>query len=164
MADKLTDDTNGKPSQYQVGYKKPPSHTRFKSGVSGNAKGRPKGSRNFVTVISKELDRLIEVTENGRRRKISKREAIVKQTVNKAAAGDPKATNTLLNEVRCHETATQPSASHTELTAAADLTVMKNILDRIRQSQPPVAEPKHDQEPASGEATTPKPASDRGEL
>lgn len=164
MPDDFDDDTDGKPSQYQVGYQKPPSHTRFKPGVSGNAKGRPKGSRNFSTVIDRELNTRIEVTENGKRRRISKREAVVKQTVNKAAAGDPKATTILFNEVRFHEATAQPATIHTELTAAEDLTVMKSILERIRQSQAPVAEPKQDQEPASEAATSPKPDSDKGEL
>jgi len=31
------------PTQYKVGYKRPPVSTRFKAGRSGNPKGRPKG-------------------------------------------------------------------------------------------------------------------------
>src|SRR5205823_6157875 len=30
--------------EYQVGYRKPPQHSRFKNGQSGNPKGRPKRS------------------------------------------------------------------------------------------------------------------------
>src|SRR5687768_11122353 len=33
-------------SAYQVGYGKPPVHSRFKPGQSGNPRGRPKGARN----------------------------------------------------------------------------------------------------------------------
>jgi hypothetical protein len=62
--------------QYPVGYKKPPRHTQFKPGMSGNAKGRPKGAKNFATVLEHELRARIEVTENGKRKRISKREAI----------------------------------------------------------------------------------------
>jgi hypothetical protein len=97
----------------EVGYKRPPRHTRFKPGQSGNLKGRPKGTKNFATVMDKELSTKIEVTENGRRRRISKREAIVKQTVNKAASGDPKATVVLLNEARFHESQNQSPVAHT---------------------------------------------------
>src|SRR5215472_11830443 len=85
-------------SKYPVGYKKPPRQTQFKPGQSGNAKGRPKGSKNCKTVFEKELRTPIPVTENGKRKKISKLEAIIKHTVNKAAGGDPKATVVVLNE------------------------------------------------------------------
>ena len=39
---------------YEVGYKKPPIHTRFKPGVSGNPKGRPKGTKNLATDLAEE--------------------------------------------------------------------------------------------------------------
>jgi hypothetical protein len=131
----------GSDSQYPIGYKKPPSHTRFQPGMSGNAKGRPKGSRNFSTVIAKELDTKIDVTENGQRRRISKREAIVKQAVNKAAGGDLKATITVLNEARPYETSAQPVLGAGLLITPEDQTVMANILERIRRSQPSVSSP-----------------------
>ena len=122
--------------QYPVGYKKPPRHTQFKPGMSGNAKGRPKGAKNFATVIEKELRARIEVTENGKRKRISKRQAIAKQTVNRAAAGDPKATSTLLNEARFQESQNQLPITQTPVTGAEDQMVMENILQRIRLSQP----------------------------
>ena len=34
---------SGDGADYEVGYGKPPKHTRFKKGQSGNPKGRPKG-------------------------------------------------------------------------------------------------------------------------
>jgi hypothetical protein len=33
--------------KYPIGYRKPPTETRFKPGTSGNPKGRPKGRRNL---------------------------------------------------------------------------------------------------------------------
>nr|WP_306262013.1 DUF5681 domain-containing protein [Pararhizobium sp. IMCC21322] len=33
-------------ADYEVGYAKPPQSSRFKPGMSGNPKGRPKGARN----------------------------------------------------------------------------------------------------------------------
>ena len=47
-------------TEYKVGYGKPPKSSRFKSGSSGNAKGRPKGSKNLKTSdpASHDVDRL----------------------------------------------------------------------------------------------------------
>src|SRR5882724_5648701 len=75
-------------SDYQVGYGKPPQHTRFKKGESGNPTGRPKGSKNLTTLLEKELKQRVMITENGRRRRITKQEAMVKHLVNKAVSGD----------------------------------------------------------------------------
>src|SRR4051812_22064444 len=65
--------TDGSDSTYSVGYKMTPHRTRFQPGHSGNPKGRPKGTKNFATVIDEELRVPIEVTENGKRKRISKR-------------------------------------------------------------------------------------------
>jgi hypothetical protein len=75
-------------AEYEVGYGKPPKKKRFKKGQSGNAAGRPKGSKNFLTVLGKALNEQVIVTERGRQRSISKLEAMVTQLVNRAAGGD----------------------------------------------------------------------------
>ena len=77
---------------YEVGYKKPPVHTRFQKGQSGNPRGRPRGSKNLSTLLIEALDKLVVVTENGKRRKIAKRELGIAQLVNKFAMG-PTATS-----------------------------------------------------------------------
>jgi len=87
MAKKETDETPSS-REYDVGYGKPPRATRFPKGQSGNPRGRPKRSRNTSTLLAKAFNELIVVNENGKRRRITKREAMVKQLVTKAAAGD----------------------------------------------------------------------------
>lgn len=77
--------------KYAVGYGKPPKHTQFKKGTSGNKKGRPKGTKNFETLFQEEINQSIVITENGQRRRITKGKAIAKQLTNKAATGDLKA-------------------------------------------------------------------------
>ena len=47
--------------QYEVGYGKPPHHTRFRPGASGNPKGRPKGVNNLATDIKNALASKITV-------------------------------------------------------------------------------------------------------
>jgi Family of unknown function (DUF5681) len=90
---------------YRIGFAKPPRETRFRSGRSGNPKGRPKGAKNFATALEVELRATVPVTENGRRRRLSKRQVIAKQLVNRATEGDLKAMPLLLNEVRPREQA-----------------------------------------------------------
>ncbi len=88
---------------YEVGYGKPPMASRFPEGKSGNLKGRPKGAKNFGTALEKELRSRVPITENGKRRTISKQEAIAKQLVNKGASGDPRTLFLVLNEIRLRE-------------------------------------------------------------
>ena len=51
---------------YAVGNKKPPRHTQFKPGFSGNPDGRPKGSVNLRTRVRQGLRKSIMVNKNGR--------------------------------------------------------------------------------------------------
>ena len=47
----------GTPS-YEIGYGKPPAHSRFQPGISGNPRGRPKGSKNRPRVPALHEERL----------------------------------------------------------------------------------------------------------
>ena len=79
-----------------VGYGQPPKETRFQPGQSGNPRGRPKGSKNLKTIVEVVLNEKVEVTESGRRRKVTKLELVIRQLVNKAAGGEIKNTALLL--------------------------------------------------------------------
>ena len=46
---------------YAVGNKKPPLHTRFTPGKSGNPSGRPKGRSNLEATVMKEFYKTIDV-------------------------------------------------------------------------------------------------------
>lgn len=90
----MTTDNEERP--YAVGRGKPPKHSQFKKGVSGYPQGRKKGSKNFATIIHEELNQKVCVTENGKRRWITKQQALIKQLINKAALGDSDSTRTLI--------------------------------------------------------------------
>jgi Family of unknown function (DUF5681) len=63
---------------YEVGYGKPPRHARFKPGVYGDPRGRPNDSKNLATLLHEALNEQVVVADNGRRRKITKRQAVIK--------------------------------------------------------------------------------------
>lgn len=83
-------------TEHQIGYKRPPVHTRFPEGHSGNRRGRPRGSKNWKTSFLEALATKVTLNENGRRRRLSKQEAMFAQLANRAAQGDPKATQSVL--------------------------------------------------------------------
>jgi hypothetical protein len=121
---------------YDVGFKKPPKHTQFQPGQSGNRNGRPKGSRNFANVIEQELNSIVSITERGKVKQVRKKDIIAKQVVNKAAAGDLKATGMLLNESRYAEQQAALKEVATPSFNANDLQVLHHFTERIRQSKP----------------------------
>jgi hypothetical protein len=129
MADNDNHDNNN-----EVGYGKPPGHTRFVKGKSGNPNGRPRGSQNLSTILDKVGRERVRVTENGRVRYISKREATILQLVNKAVAGDLNAARVLLSWsmwlTNSEQTAAPSPVSHER-----DKLVMENLIERIRQSE-----------------------------
>lgn len=138
-------------TDYSVGYGKPPQHARFHKGQSGNPRGRPKGSRNLSTLMAKALNEPVVISENGKRKRITKREAVLKQLVNKAASGDAKAIQLLLGEIRQLEGREPPSAESV-LFDEADRELISQLYDRFRGSR---AE-------ATGASDDAKPSRDRG--
>lgn len=114
-----------------IGYGRPPSKSRFKRGQSGNPSGRPKGSKNIATVLSRALRERVFVTENGRRRSITKLEASVKQLVNRAASGDERFMRQLLSLLAVVEGPGPSAAEAPEALSAADREVLAAIFARM---------------------------------
>jgi hypothetical protein len=76
---------------YEVGYRKPPKHSRFAKGESGNPRGRARGSLNLKTVLARELAARITVREGGAELRVSKLEGVAKSLVNQALKGNVRA-------------------------------------------------------------------------
>ena len=112
---------------YEVGYGKPPRSAGFKKGQSGKPRGRPPGSKNLTTLLNDALNESVTVTENGRRRKITKREAVIKQLVNKSASADPRSLKILLDLMLNLETRARSSADPTPAVGPGDEQVLAQL-------------------------------------
>jgi hypothetical protein len=118
---------------YEVGYGRPPLETRFQKGRSGNPKGRPVGSKNIETLLTAALNEPLAVNENGKRRKISKREVIIRQLVNKSAAADLKAIQMVIALLQQVE-ARNDAPGTVEVLDDADEQVMQQLRERFAQA------------------------------
>ena len=105
---------------YEVGFGKPPAHSRFKKGQSGNPWGRPPGAKNLKTLLNEALNERVFVAENGRRRKISKLLVIIKQVVNQSAKAGWRYTKILLDIIRDIERQGEPASPATSSEAGSN--------------------------------------------
>lgn len=103
------EEPNGKPAKrgkkvpkgdYEVGYCRPPVHTRFPPGVSGYPKGRPVGRPNNKTAVARVINETVSVREGDKIRTISKLEAILQAHTMKAIKGDPRSASIVIGVVK----------------------------------------------------------------
>lgn len=95
-------------SGYAVGYGKPPLHTRFRKGRSGNPLGRPRRRTDLASLLMRALDRPAAAAG---RNPGTQREAIVAALVEKSASGDLRATKLVLELLRQAGPEAAPPAS-----------------------------------------------------
>jgi hypothetical protein len=117
---------------YTVGYRKPPRQTQFKKGQSGNPNGRAKGTKNLATLIMSALNKPVVVIQNGRRKSITKLQAMTTQLANKGASGEPKATQLLMGMIQLFE-ARPEALGQKEVVADADRQIMQQLFTRIQR-------------------------------
>ena len=106
-------------SDYDIGKGRPPRHSRFKPGQSGNPNGRPKGARSLTSDLADELAERIKVREGGKARTLSKQRALVKALFAKALQGDARSA-ALLISLMAKVVVDQPAAGDTSPPLAAE--------------------------------------------
>ena len=107
-------------SHSAVGYCKPPVHTRFKKGQSGNPKGRRKGQRNVHTVVDEALSQRITIREGNRTRSVTKLDAVILTMISAALKGDAKALASLIALLRSLGMTGEPPQAPTQEPFTAD--------------------------------------------
>jgi hypothetical protein len=118
---------------YKVGPGKPPLHTRFRKGHSGNPGGRSK--KTLPALLADALEEKVYVTIDGERRQITKREAVVHQLVNKSTTADLRATKMMFDMMKDAEQKAGAAAPPPERSpfTPADEEVIKGLKERMRR-------------------------------
>jgi hypothetical protein len=132
--------------RYAVGYGKPPAHTQFKSGQSGNPKGRRKGPCNVRTVVEEALNQRIRVKEGDRIRSLTKLDAVILTMVTSALKGDAKAQGALIAVMRSLGMTGEPppSTDQKPFTADDESLIADFLRRRGAEIQPTASEGKED--------------------
>ena len=117
---------------YKVGPGRPPLHTRFRKGQSGNPGGR--GKKQLSALLADALNEPVFVTIDGERRKTTKREAVVLQLVDKSTSADLRATKMLIDMLKDIEKKAGAAAPPEPAKfTAADEEVFEHFVARLRR-------------------------------
>jgi hypothetical protein len=115
----------------KVGYGKPPIHTRFKPGQSGNPRGRTKGTLNFATDLKRTLETPITLTDPGKKpRKVSTQKAALLRLREKALKGDARSLDRLLEYARIFYAG--PIIESATVTSADDQAILDSFCEQVR--------------------------------
>jgi Family of unknown function (DUF5681) len=104
---------------YKVGNKKPPLHSRFKPGQSGNPSGRRKGRSNFGTILMKEFCKTIPATLNGKPVKVSQERLFAASIVKDGITKGPQS-KALLRKIVEQEEAREAAEAEARKKAEAE--------------------------------------------
>ena len=121
--------------QYAAHYRKPPLHTRFKKGQSGNPRGRPK--KNLAALLAAALNEKVTATVDGKRKQVTKREAVITQLVNKSASAELRATKMLIDMIRDIEKEADPAPAEKSPFSPTDKEVVQQLIVRLRRDMCP---------------------------
>jgi hypothetical protein len=89
--------TKGDSEGYDVGYRKPPRASQFKPGRSGNPRGRPVASISVSDAMEKVLSRKVNLTLDGKRKRVPITEALMWKSVREALESNPNLAIRILN-------------------------------------------------------------------
>ena len=138
------------PSNYDVGYGRPPKATRFRPGQSGNPTGYRKGSKTIGARLRELMNSKVTVTEHGRTRRISRLDVTLHQLTNDAMRGDQRALKLLMEFLHRYGGEVEGTARSEEITSE-DLEI---LADYVRETGPsnfdPNVSPKEEEDDDGG--------------
>jgi len=123
----------GSPSNYDVGYCRPPKATRFRPGQSGNPTGYRKGSKTIGARLRELINSKVTVTEHGRTRRISRLDVMLRQLTNDAMCGDQRALKLLMEFLHRYAAEVERTDGAEEITSE-DLEILSDYLRKTGSS------------------------------
>jgi hypothetical protein len=122
--------------EYKVGRGRPPLHTRFKKGQSGNPRGPRPRPKNLPALLAAALNEPVAVSGDGDLRQMSKREAVVAQLVDMSTGADLRAMKMLIDMLKdIEEHAGKAPPRKAPPLTPADEEVVENLLARLRRAE-----------------------------
>jgi hypothetical protein len=115
----------------KVGFGRPPKHSRFKAGTSGNPRGRPKLRPTLKDDFNSELSERLLLRENGRERRLSKQRALIKALMALAIKGNVRAMTAVLASVRNFDLGQDDAPK--DVVDPMDLDILDAFLSRERR-------------------------------
>jgi hypothetical protein len=130
----MMDDTSD--DAFEVGYKKPPRHSRFQPGQSGNPRGRQKGVRNLAIDVKRTLGVPVRLNHQGKARRVSSQEAALLRLREKALMGDARSLAQFLELAKIFNNSSAAAAVGGEALAAEDQAILDAFAEDIRSQRP----------------------------
>ena len=117
---------------YKIGYGKPPRGRPFQKGQSGNPRGPRRKDMSALLIAA--LNEPVYATIDGKRRKITKRQAIITQMVNESASANLRATKMLFDLMKeVEQKAGAAAPREPEKLTATDREVVDLFVARLRR-------------------------------
>lgn len=133
---------------YEVGYCRPPKQHQFRKGEPSPRRGkRGKGSRGLRTALQSAINERVAINENGKKKTLTKLEVTLKQVVNKAAGGDLKAAERVLELILRVLGSDGETDVRKDTNVEGDDDLLSEFLERMTRGRTHQKEP--DDEPAA---------------
>jgi hypothetical protein len=130
---KRSTQTSQADGKYEVGYKRPPVATRFRSGGVGNPRGRPKKQKTVGQMLDEALMTRVKLEENGRQKTVTALEIIFRNLVSAAARGDHAATRTIFGLYQRHKDSAETTIDVRDLDKE-DREILAEYFSRLQTS------------------------------
>jgi hypothetical protein len=127
-------------SDHKVGFAKPPKHTQFKPGISGNSSGRPKGRVPITQLLEKHLNEKTTIMVEGKKKTMSRREALIIGHINDALTGGDKVRKHVIDLLLMLDAKMVPETPDA-VNHKLDEAVIASLLYRYGVKAPPNASP-----------------------